>query len=183
MAIYYSDHFGGGVASSLAATDATFIRDKKLTAGLAGARLRDKRASIVIGTAAGIGDVLRMMRFKSSDRIFEILLSTSGGSAGAADIGLYKAGRAHDGAVIDADLFGSAVTTSGTVARVDQFKESTTLKDIDRGKQLWELVTIGAAVTYTSDPMEEWDLALTMTTAITVSLQTLVVEVKYTAGD
>lgn len=183
MATYYSDHFGTGVATTLAGTDATLTRDKKVSAGIGGARLRVKRGSITIGTAAGIGEILRMMKFRSGDRIFEVLLSTTGGSAGAADIGIYKSGTAHNGAVIDVDLIGSAVTTSGTVARVDQFKESTTLKDVDRGKTLWELVTIGAAATYTADPMEEWDLCLTMTTAITVSLQTIVVEVKYTSGD
>lgn len=181
----FSDHFSTtGIATSL--TDVTglaYDRNKRLIAGLSHGRVRYKRASIVAGTGTGIGDMFRMCQFKSGDRLHSVMLSTSGGSAGATDIGLYKSGFAHDGAVIDADLIGSAVTTSGTVARVDQFKESTTLKDIDRGKTLWELVTIGAAATYTSDPFEDWDLVLTFTTAITVSLQTIVTECFYTSGD
>lgn len=180
----FSDHFSAtGVATSL--TDVTglaYDRNKRLIAGVGHGRVRYKRASIVAGTGTGIGDMFRMCQFKSGDRLHALMLSTSGGSAGATDIGLYKSGFSHDGAVIDVDLFGSAVTTSGTIARVDQFKEATTLKDIDRGKTLWELADIGDG-TYTVDPFEDWDLVLTFTTAITVSLQTIVTECFYTSGD
>lgn len=184
MATYFSNHFGTGTALTLAGTEpATLARDFKIGAGVGGARERYKRASMIIGTAAQIGDVLRMVKFKSGDRVKEIMLSSSGGSAGIADCGIYKSGRSHDGVVLDADLFASAQALTGTIARVDIFKESTTLKDIDRGKTLWELVTIGAAFTYTADPMEDWDLCLTMTAAMTTTLCTINLEVSYTSGD
>lgn len=178
---FFSDHFGTGVATSLAG-EIAYDSQKRISAGLGHARLRRKRASITVGTAAGIGEGLRMMQFKSGDRIYNCVLTATGGTAGAADIGVYKSGFAHDGVVIDADLFGSAVTIAGGVARVDQFTESAILANIDRGKPLWTLADIGAG-TYTVDPMEDWDIVLTITTAITVSLITLNLEVEYTAGD
>lgn len=184
MPSIFSDHFATtGIAASLAA-EIDYDSQKRISAGKGGARLRRKTMRCVTGTAAGIGDQIRMGQFKSSDRIFNMVTTTLGGSAGAGDFGLYKSGNAHDGAVLDVDLFASAFTLSGTVARVDTvFTEATTLVNTDRGKSLWELVTIGAAFTYTSDPMEDWDLVITVTTAITVSLMTIQVEVDYTAGD
>lgn len=182
MPSIFSDHFGTGIATALAG-EIDLDRTKRVAVGIGHGRLRYKRARVTIGTAAGIGDQIRLMQFRSSDRIIQVFMtSDGGGDAGAVDIGIYKTGAAHDGAVIDADLFGSAVAVDAAVARVDQFKESAILGDVDRGKTLWELADIGAG-TYTVDPMEDWDLVATVTTAVTVALNTTVWEVIYTAGD
>ena len=176
MARFYSDHFSSD-GSNQTSVDA----QRRISAGLSHGRLRYKR-SIVSAMDSANADEVRFAQFKSSDRIIELLLSgDGGGSAGTSNLGLYKSGSAHDGVVIDMDLFASDIDTTGVIARVDQFKESSTLTDRDRGKTLWELATVGAA-SYTSDPMEDWDLTGLMDAGSDAVLE-LVLEVYYTSGD
>lgn len=182
MARHYSDHFhASGVVSTLAGT-LPLDNSVKIDAGRSGAPRLTKRAHVNIGTAAAIGDEIRLCQIKSGARIYEArLISDGGATAGAADLGLYKSGANHDGAVIDADLFGSALATSGaiTYANSDAFIESTNLTDQDRGKYLWELADLGAG-TYTKDPVEQWEFVLTVTTAFTVAVTDMVLIVTYT---
>ncbi len=183
MPSMYSDHFSAtGVVATLAG-EITLDMQKRLSAGLGHARLRYKRAHINVGTAAGIGDKLRLMQFKSSDRLAQLFVTSDGGcTAGAGDLGLYQSGLEHDGAGIDADLFASALVVSAAIARVDEFKEATTLGDGDRGKTLWEQAAVGAA-SYTVDPGGSFDLVMTITMAVTVAVVDLVFEAIYTSGD
>lgn len=184
MSRYYSDNYNtDGTAPSLASTVGVQLdRTFRAHVGITHARLRKKRAHIVIGTAAQIGDEIRLGKFKSSDRIFDIRVTAAGATAAAADIGLYRAGSAHDGTVIDADLFASAIGLTAA-ARADGFTEATTLGNKDRGKMLWQLVNVGTPSTFASDPMIEMDLVATVTTAFTVALDDIVVEIDYTSGD
>lgn len=184
MARYYSDHFNSsGVAPSLASTtNVTLDTTFKPSVGIAHARMRKKRPHIVIGTAATIGDEIRLTRFRSSDRIYDIRVTAAGATAAAGDIGVYRSGAAHDGAVLDVDLFATAIGLTAA-ARADGFTEATTLANKDRGKQLWELVNIGVASTFASDPMIDMDLVITVTTSFTVALDDIVVEIDYAAGD
>lgn len=181
MARHYSDHFHAtGVVSTLAGTLA-LDPSVKIDAGRAGAPRMIKRARVNIGTAAQIGDEIRLCSLKSGARVYEVrLVSDGGATAFTADLGLYKSGTNHDGAVIDADLFGSAlvVSTAITYASSDQFIESTNLTDQDRGKYLWELADLGAG-TYSSNPVEMWDIVLTPTVAATVAVTDLLLIVVY----
>ena len=176
MASFFSDHF-----SADGSNKSTVDIQKRASAGISHGRLRYKRASIdTVDTANA--DEVRFCQFKSSDRIIEVFVTGDGTpSAGTMDIGLYKSGTAHDGAVIDDDLFASALAIDSASARVDEFTEATTLGNLDRGKTLWELATVGAA-SYTSDPMEDWDLVGTTDTGTTGNLA-MTVEVIYTSGD
>lgn len=180
MATLFSNHYGTGQANTSVSTG------YKASAGINHARARIKQARITVpigGTGGTANDVWRLMTFKSSDRIFSLLVTVTGtGGAGAAHLGLYKAGANHDGAVIDTDLFASALSLINAIARVDQFKEAATLEDEDRGKTLWELADEGAG-TYTSDPMEEWDLTAEISTTTTTAATEVLVEVLYTSGD
>lgn len=176
MARFYSDHFSADGSNKTTADNQV-----RVSAGLSHGRVRYKRA-IVSAMDSANADEVRFAQFKSSDRIVELYLSgDGGGSAGTINLGLYKSGTDHDGAVIDMDLFASDIDTTGVIARVDQFKEAGTLTDRDRGKTLWELATIGAA-SYTSDPMEDWDLTGLMDAGSDAALE-LVLEVYYTSGD
>lgn len=184
---FFSDHFNNNATPGVTTLTGSlaFSRDRRPPAGLGHSRVRKKIARMTVGTGAVIGSELRMMQIRSSDRIGEIFVSSDGGAtAFAADLGLYKVGSsdAHDGAVIDAELFASALALSTAIARVDQFKEATTLDDEDRWKTAWELAAVGAA-SYTEDPQEDWDIVLTVTTALTVALNEVVVEITYTSGD
>jgi len=127
-----------------------------------------KRASIILDlapTAFTIADIARLMTFKPNDRIVEIFVSASGGTAVAADLGIYLAGSAHDGAVVDVDRFASAITLAGTVARTERLIESTNIVDTDRGKMLWELLGLSAQ----PDPWVEYELAFTATATLTTA--------------
>ena len=176
MATYFSDHF-----SSDGSNKSTADMQIRASAGISHGRLRYKKASIDSVDTAN-GEQIRLAQFKSSDRIIEIYVTGDGTpSAGNMDLGLYKSGAAHDGAVIDDDLFASALDVTSAIARTESFKEATTLGDTDRGKTLWELAAIGAA-SYTADPMEDWDLVGTTDTGTNAALK-LSVEIVYTSGD
>lgn len=186
MARAYSDHFNSNATPGVATLTGTLAFDsqRRAPAGLGHSRLRMKTARATVGTSGMTsGDELRLMSFHSSDRIRAIFVTATGGSTTyAADLGLYKSALEHDGAVIDADLFASALALAGGIARVDEFTESTTLANIDRMKELWQLADIGGG-TYTSDPDETWDLVLTSTATGTTAVEVLMVEVEYTSRD
>jgi hypothetical protein len=168
-----------GVAALAASTTLT-TPPVQLSAGLVHARARKKIARITIGTLA-IADEARMMTFRSSDRIGAIWVMCDNASTGTlADLGLYLAGAAHDGAVKDQDLFGAVLAIDNGMARTDVFTQATTLADEMRWKQLWELTGMGYAV----DPIVDFDLVFTCkTTALSVAATEVVVEVDYTSGD
>lgn len=183
MATYVSEHFHPDADDT--ADQGLPTRPHMASAGIAGARKRYKKCRILVTTAvtAVAPDQLRLMQFKSGDRIHAIKVSDAGASTvTAADLGLYKSGNAHDGAVIDADLFASALSLNGGGSQVEALTEAGTITDEDRGKTLWEMAALGAG-SYTEDPFEDWDLTFTVTGAVTTATETILVEVEYTAGD
>jgi hypothetical protein len=180
MATQWSDHFAA------AQPGLTRETGRLATPGTGHARLRVKRATVTLDLAPddyGVGDVARLMTFSSRDRIFAIYVSSEGASTVlTADLGLYLTGTANDGAVVDADLFGSALALNGAMDRSEVFAESAVLTDVQRGLQLWQLADAGAG-TYATDPGIQFDLALTGTAAIATADELVTVEVHYTAGD
>jgi len=184
MARYYSDHFNatGTVASLASSVGVALDTQFKPAVSLAHPRLRRKRAHLNIGTVATIGDELRLMKFKSSDRLYNIIIQATGATAAAADIGLYKSLPLHAGDEIDKDLFATALALTAEASANNRMLEATTIALKDVGKTLWELADLGGP-TYTSDPMEEWDLVMTVTTSFTVAVNDMVIFADYTAGD
>jgi hypothetical protein len=175
MSTYYSDHF-----SSDGAAVTTLDDQKRASAGISHGRIRYKAARFS-GAAPQTTDTIRMMQFKSSDRLIEMFISSDGTpSAGAVNIGLYKSSLRHDGAVIDADLFGAAIDQITAAAREDALTEAA-LGDLDRGKTLWEQATVGAA-SYTADPIEDWDVVIVPSTNFTGN-GIILLEAYYTSGD
>lgn len=178
MADQFSDHFGSGGVSS-----PTVDLQVRSHPGIMKGRLRYSRASVTLpfSPAFGVGDVARIMQFKSSDRLSEIFLSATGATAGAADVGLYESGQAHNGAVVEVDIFDPAADVSGGVNR-NELITNGALGDADRGQTLFFHADVGAA-TFAEDPFLDFDLALTGTTAITVSNAIVLIEVYWVAGD
>jgi len=144
-------------------------------------------------TSSAIGDQHRMLRFNSGDIIYAIYIFTNGAStAHAANLGLYLA---NDGAVLDADMFASAysLTTAvvpQTTAVVNSLYESAVVSPLDSaegGTPLWSQLSRGvngATVALGgSDPIEEYDMVFTATTACTVVDDIIGLEVTYSAGD
>ena len=169
-----------------ASTPTTLDSQKRAPAGVSHGRKRYARAE-VLTTATLTTDTaasqIRVKQFKSGDRIHKITVhNTADGGSGAVNMGLWKSGTAHDGAVVDADIFLAAQSVSGASAAggIEGFTDGA-LDDFDRGKTLWELATVGAA-SYTSDPMEDWDVVITATATVATA-QNYVVEFEYTSGD
>ncbi len=172
MASYYSDLFAART------TPGTLDVQKRASAGLSHGRLRYAIAHFDPGAVVASSSTVRMKQFKSGDRINSILLtSNDSGSAGDIDVGLYKTGTNHDGAVIDADLFASAqdVNAASRVS-LEIFAEAS-LGVLDLGKTLWELAG------QSSDPMEDWDLVVSFPEATTDAAFHMLLEIYYTSGD
>ena len=153
-------------------------------AGIGGARARVKIAFATVGTAGMTsGDELRMMRMRSSDRIWKISwASNSGSTTYAANLGVYSVAAGGTGAVVDADLFASALALASGGGLTECFVESGVLADEDRGLQLWELCAVGAG-SETADPMVDYDIVLTSTATGTDVVEEVLIVVEYTAGD
>jgi hypothetical protein len=179
MATFYSSHFSPTQPGLTLDTAYRPVVDE------GHARLRVKRidATLPLSPAFTANDIMRLATFRSSDRIYNIFV-TSGGASGTVtvDLGLYLSGGAHDGAVLDADVFSSALAVNGVVARVDQFTESGVLANLDRGKPLWQLGSVISAL-YSSDPRTSFDLCLTATATLDTAAEPLLIEVWYVAGD
>jgi hypothetical protein len=125
-----------------------------------------------------------MMRFREEDRLYNLRISSDGGSdAGAINVGLFEAGSNHDGTVIDADLFASALTISSAIDETEIFDESSVLSGIDRGKRMWELAAVGAA-SYTAAPnlVQGFEIAFTVSTTFTTTNSVIVLIADYTSG-
>lgn len=170
---FFSDQFGGdGVNDNVVASP--FV---KTPVGSGGGRMRYKRCAVdtTAGTVTNT-DTFRFATFKSGDRIIEIQASADGTwSAGTMNLGLYASGTANDGAVVDADLFGSALDISTGFARTEVTVESAVLADEKRGKTLWDMAGLSA------DPLINYDIAGICDSLAGTGL--IVLEIYYTAGD
>ena len=151
---------------------------KRVPVGESGGRNRYKRMYILTDQVFAINEVIRMGQFKSNDRINKLLISCPDmGTAGDFDIGLYLTGAAHDGAVVDNNLFCDALDVNTTSsAQVEAFTEAA-LDNFDRGKTLWELLGL------TVDPVVNYDLCIDAVEATTSTSAEVLLECWYNAGD
>ena len=173
MATQYSDNLASTVAGPY---NSNYRRDGSLTS----ARLRKKRMLFTGVGVLPVSEELRMGTFRSSDRLFDLRLSTSSAapSTGLVNIGLYKAGVEHDGVGIDADLFASVVAVTTVLSRTDVLVESTTIASYRRGLHLWEMADLAGGVTYETDPREDWDIVISVSTEVNAA-QTFLLEADF----
>lgn len=101
----------------------------------------------------------RFVRVPSNARISEILFSTADATtAGAINIGVYQTAE-NGSAVVDADLFASALDlSSGPYNNLDVTYESGEYTYAESVKPLWEVLGL------TADPCREYDIAATIST-------------------
>ena len=191
MATLYSNHYnssgtvgpGEGALTEELGLDST----KKVSAGLSHSRLRRSHAKCTVGTVAGASDEIRMLTLKSSDRLHSLLWSTDGGSTnGTADLGWYKSGAAHNGALPSTNSVDAFSTTAFDIKTAAGRTEAFELGDLDTediGKQVWELINVSDASTYTVDPGGTFDITWTVVEAVSVAVVTVQLEAYYTSGD
>jgi len=114
--------------------------------------------------------VYRLVRVPSNARITRMLLASDAiTGASASDVGVYQT-AANGGAVLDADFFATDVDISSAVAFTEVILEATATDISKVEKRLWELFP----GTYTSDPMIDFDIAVTVndvTAAGTISMK------------
>ena len=101
------------------------------------------------------GSTYRTSRFPSNAKVSEVLLSNDAlGGGCAADIGIYLA---EEGAVVDADVFGSAVSLIAAQTKLDVTHESGVYDFADIDKPIWEVLGLSA------DPQVDYELVATLT--------------------
>ncbi len=180
MATFFSDHLSSDGVNKTAVDVAA-----RHSAGIGHGRLRYQRATI--NTAGGVpaaADILRFFTLKTSDRIVEMYATGRPATAGTMDLGVHKVGSGlHDGAVVDADLFSSALALTSAlnthgVAEVvlDVLQEAGTVTNALRGAALWQMAGLA------SDPREQWDVTGTLAGSV-AGTGTITLECFYTSGD
>ena len=127
---------------------------------MAGGVLRESVGYIVPTAAAEAASTYRFCRVPSNCRISQILLSCADfTTAGAIDIGIWQTAE-NGGAVVDRDLFSSALDLSGgPFAHLEVTYESTEYTLAESELMLWQV--LGLSV----DPCREYDIVAYVTTA------------------
>lgn len=116
----------------------------------------------------------RFCRVPSTARISQVLLTTGdASSAGAINVGIYQTAE-NGGAVVDADLFASALAlTGGPFENTDITYESDEYTEAESVKPLWEVLGL------TSDPNREYDVAATISTTYNGAAVGQLLKVRY----
>ncbi len=137
-------------------------------------RLFEASSVATVSATQASGDIIRLVRVPSNARISEVLLSTGDATtAGAIDIGVYQTAD-NGGAVVDADLFASALAlTGGPFNNSDQTFESGQYTYAESALPLWEVLGLA------TDPGREYDIAATGTTPGDGMGTTMALKVRY----
>lgn len=159
--------------ADMVATPKVLVNPTKGSAG----RLREVAGTVTTAADDSSTSVGRFCRVPSNARISQVLLSTSAAAstAGAVDIGIYQTAD-NGGAVVDADLFGSAVAlTSTKKENLDVTYESGEYTMDESVQPLWQVLGL------TVDPNREYDVAYTITTTFNGGPTGINLKVRYVA--
>ncbi len=126
---------------------------------LNGSRLQEVVGVIASAADDTVASIGRFCRVPSNGRVSQVLVSAADATtAGAINIGLYRT-EDDGGAVVDADLFASALDLAGgPYANLDVTFESGEYTYAESEKALWEVLGL------TSDPGYTYDIAYTIST-------------------
>ena len=126
-----------------------------------------------VTASLSITSVIRFVRVPSNARISSVRIQSGAQTAGKVDVGIYQT-AANGGAVVDADLFGSAVDLASAVKSTEIVDESGELTIAEMGKPLWEVLGLSA------DPCRDYEVAATVvTTDVTTGTGAVGLTVKY----
>lgn len=130
------------------------------SAYLSGGMVRESVGTVEAANGDSIGSKYILASIPSNARVSQILLYCDDvGTTTAADFGLYQT-TLNGSAVVDADLFGSAISLSGgPLNGTDITHESAVFDPDDVEKQLW------SALGLSSDPCLMYDVVATLTGA------------------
>ena len=141
---------------------------------LQGGRVRES-VGIVEAAGGDAGSTYRFARVPSSARVCALWFASDDlGTGLTMDVGLYKT-AADGGAVVDADLFASAIdVATAAVTETNVLHESGVINIDDSEKRLWE------ALGLTEDPKIMYDVVGTSNTAAATG--TIKLRVQYVDG-
>lgn len=141
---------------------------------LNGSHLREVLGVIATAADDSANSIGRFCRVPSNARVSQVLLSAADATtAGAINIGVYQTAE-NGGAVVDADLFGSAVDlASGPYANQDVTFESGEYTYAESQMPLWQ------ALGLTADPQREYDIAYTISTTFNGGPTSIRLAVRY----
>lgn len=121
-------------------------------------------------------DFVVLMTLNSGVRISGIWMNDDNASAaGAMNLGLYNAGTTTAVVTNAGTLFASALAKNTN--HTEAFTQATRLKSVHRFLQLWELINVLAASTYSANPNLFYDLILVPSTTFTTTASQFLVEV------
>lgn len=121
--------------------------------------MREAVGTKQVSASASIGSTYRLCRIPSNARVSQVVLANDAfDTTGAGDIGLYKT-AADGGAVVNAGFFASAVAMTAASGGTDVTHESLVFGVEKAEKPLWEALGLSA------DPMIQYDVVITLTTA------------------
>ena len=137
-------------------------------------RLFCAKSVATVSATIPANDTVRMVRVPSTARISQVLLSTGDATtAGAINIGIWQTVE-NGGAVVDADLFASALAlTGGPFLNSDQTFESTEYTYAESALPLWEVLGLSA------DPLREYDVVCEVSTTGNGMDTVIALEVRY----
>jgi hypothetical protein len=146
------------------------LTDASKSVGIA----RVAKSAATVSASQSQNDTIRLVRVPSNARIDAVLLTTGdASSAGNINIGVWQTAE-NGGAVVDADLFASALAlTGGPFARSDQTWESGEYTYAESCKPLWEVLGLSA------DPNREYDIVAEVSTTFNGADTTMALEVHY----
>lgn len=153
-----------GQAGAVANTKSTAVTNADATPPvmnktyIQGGRVYSSVAVLEVAAADDDTSVYRLFRVWSGDRVDGIDIGSDAITGGTSyDLGLYQTAD-NGGAVVDADLFASALDLSSASALTERTYEATATNIDKIEKQLWELAGL------TSDPKRYYDICLTANT-------------------
>jgi hypothetical protein len=130
----------------------------------------------VVTPAADQADdtIMRMVRVPSNARISQLMLCAADATTGGAiDIGVYQTAD-NGSAVVDRDLFASALAlTGGPFNNSDQTFESGEYTYAESEKQLWEVLGL------TADSKREYDICCVVETVFNGGPTSISLKVRY----
>lgn len=162
---------------STAITNADTASQKLNSTRLQEGRMKESVGTVAAANGDSIASIYRFARIPSGARVSEVILLCDAITSGAGDVGLYDVPTVNAGAVVDADLFGSAVSIATAItAGTNVAHESGVYGIEDVEKPLWE------ALGLTADPRKLYDIAMTLTAATTAAGD-ISLKVRYVDGN
>lgn len=139
-------------------------------------RLYDQADTVEVTNGDSIASKFILGSVPSSASMRELIVLCDAITGAAADFGLYRTTQ-DGGAVVDADLFGSAVSLATAITTgTNVLHESGVLDIANLAKPLWQILGLS------SDPAVMYDVVATLTAAATAS-GTLTARISYAQGN